>query len=269
MGRALIERLVKNGFTNLVTVSRNEGQLIKLKEQFPCLTIITGNIDDPFICEKVCADVDGIFHLAAFKHVGLAEENVRQCVQSNVFGAFNLLEQTFKRKPDFIIGISTDKVITPKGVYGATKLLQERLFKEYESINPETKYRIVRYGNVIYSTGSVLCKWKDKLQKGEEIVVTDLQATRFYWTVEEAIDLIFACLDKADNSNAYVPIMKSVTIDSLLEAMIAKYLPSGMKPKIKIIGLQPGEKLHETILEDGPDSSQVPRFTQEEIAQFI
>src|SRR3990167_3127856 len=258
LGHELIKRL--DG--RIKVVARNEGNLIELKERFPHIEIVTGNIADPYTCQKVCADIDGIFHLAAFKHVGLAEkENVRECVLSNIQGSLNLLEETRKNKPEFIIGISSDKAAQVKGVYGATKFIMERLFAEYENTNPSTKYRIVRYGNVLYSTGSVLCKWRDKLRKGEEIIVTDMDATRFFWTVEEAVDLIFECLDKAQDSTPYVKPMKSIRIGDLLDAMMDKY---GKAP-IKIIGLQLGENMHEIMHPSLPDSSQVERFTKEEI----
>lgn len=269
LGNALIARLEKMGVKKIKTISRNEGKLIALKEKFPFIDIVPGDISDSYCAEKVVNGVDAIFHLAAFKHVGLAEENVRECVLGNVMGTLNLLELTRKYPIEFVLGISTDKAAQVSGVYGATKLLHERLFIDYEKMNPKTTYRTVRYGNVLYSTGSVLCKWKDRLQNDEEVVITDPDATRFYWTVEQAIDLIFECLDNAQDSKPYVPEMKSMSVGDLLEAMIIKYLPKGNVPKIKKIGLQPGENLHEMILEEGPSSSEVERFTVEEILEFI
>ena len=265
LGHELIKRLEKDGH-NIRVVARNEGKLIELKEKFPDIEIVTGNIADPYTCQKVCSDIDGIFHLAAFKHVGLAEkENVRECVLSNIQGSLNLLEETRKNKTEFIVGISSDKAAQVKGVYGATKFIMERLFAEYEVTNPNTKYRVVRYGNVLYSTGSVLCKWRDKLKEGKEVIVTDMDATRFFWPVEEAVDLIFECLKNGKDSTPHVKPMKSIRIGDLLDAMMNKY---GKSP-IKIIGLQPGENLQEVMHPDMPDSSQVERFTQEEIMRMI
>lgn len=269
LGNELIARLEKMGIKKIKTISRNEGKLVALKEKFPFIEIIPGDISDPYCAEKVVGGVDAIFHLAAFKHVGLAEENVRECVQGNVIGTLNFLELTRKYPIEFILGISTDKAAQVRGVYGATKLLHERLFVDYEKMNSNTKYRTVRYGNVLYSTGSVLCKWKDRLLNDEEIIITDPEATRFYWTVEQAIDLIFECLKNAQDSKPYVPEMKSMSVGDLLEAMIRKYLPKGNTPKVKTIGLQPGENLHEMILEEGPSSSEVERFTVEEILELI
>ena len=269
LGQELIARLEAAGCTNIVTMSRNEGKLVALKEKFPFVKIIPGDLSDPYCAEKAVQGVDAIFHLAAFKHVGLAEQNVRECVLGNVTGTSNILELTRKYPIDFILGISTDKAAQVSGVYGATKLIHERLFSDYEKINPTTKYRTVRYGNVLYSTGSVLCKWKDRLQNDEELIITDPEATRFYWTVDQAIDLIFDCLDQAQDSKPYVPEMKSMSVGDLLEAMIRKYLPEGNVPKVKTIGLQPGENLHEVIVEDGPNSSEVERFTIEEIMELV
>lgn len=269
LGQELIARLEAAGCTNIVTMSRNEGKLVALKEKFPFVKIIPGDLSDPYCAEKAVQGVDAIFHLAAFKHVGLAEQNVRECVLGNVTGTSNILELTRKYPIDFILGISTDKAAQVSGVYGATKLLHERLFSDYEKINPTTKYRTVRYGNVLYSTGSVLCKWKDRLQNDEELIITDPDATRFYWTVDQAIDLIFDCLDQAQDSKPYVPEMKSMSVGDLLEAMIRKYLPEGNVPKVKTIGLQPGENFHEIIIEGGLNSSEVERFTIEEIMELV
>lgn len=267
LGRALIKHLSDLGELNILVVARNEGKLVALKEEFPHIEILPGSISDPFVCEKACKDVNGIFHLAAFKHITLAQENVRECVDSNVLGTINLLEQTRKVKPDFIIGISTDKAAKVTGVYGATKHLQEALFSEYERVNKFTKYRTVRYGNVLYSTGSVLCKWKDRLTKGQKVIVTDMDSTRFYWTVDEAVALIFSCLKEAKDSKPFVTSMKSIRTGDLLEAMIEKYAVG--TPQIEIIGLQGGENMHEVITEDGKDSSMAQRYTKEEILSII
>ena len=124
--------------------------------------------------------IDGVFHLAASKHVGMAEIQVRECVKTNVIGSMNLLEESLRTNPEFLISISTDKAAQVSGVYGATKMLMERLHGQFEKINKNTKYRVVRYGNVLYSTGSVTCKWKDLLENNKEVIITDGDATRFF-----------------------------------------------------------------------------------------
>mgnify|MGYP003113519818 FL=1 len=269
LGVALLDRLESLGVTNVVTVSRNEGKLIEIAQKYPWLEIIPGDISNIHCLQKGLKDIDGVFHLAAFKHVGLAETHCRECTASNVVGTMNLLDLTRDMELDFIIGISTDKAAQVSGIYGASKLLMEGLFSEYEQINPDTKYRIVRYGNVLYSTGSVLCKWKDLLSNNEEVIVTDAEATRFFWTREQAIDLIFDCLHNANDSTPYCPDMKSMKIADLLEAMSNNYLPEGGELKVKTIGIQKGENLHEKILEEGPYSNEVELYTVEEIESMV
>jgi UDP-N-acetylglucosamine 4,6-dehydratase len=271
LGVPLVKRLLADK-ANVRVISRDEGKLIELKQQCPQVEILNGDISDAFEVRQAMKDVDGVFHLAASKHVGLAEITVRETIKSNVNGSLNILDHTFAETApnlEFIIGISTDKAAQVAGVYGASKLLMERLFSQFERLNSLVDYRIVRYGNVLYSTGSVLCKWKDLIKADKELIVTEPKATRFFWSVDQALDLIYDCLNNAEDSKPYVPSMKAMSIENLLEAMYQKYLPEGCKKKIKVIGLQPGENLHEKILEDGLDSSQVEQYSVEEIIPLI
>lgn len=268
LGVSLIKKLLENKI-QIRVMARDEGKLILLKEQFPEIEIYTGDVSDSFEVAQACIGVSGVFHLAAFKHVGLAEKFARECTKTNVIGSINILEQSLKQKFDFVIAISTDKAAQVSGVYGSSKLLMERVIKQYESLNPDTQYRIVRYGNVLYSTGSVLCKWKELLKEGKQIIVTDPEATRFFWTVDEAVDLIFDCMEKANDSSPFIPFMKSMKIKDLLEAMKIKYLPKDKELKIKYIGLQKGENMHEKILENGPSSNEVDSFSINEILEKI
>ena len=268
LGVPLVENLLSKG-ARVRILARDEGKLIDVKSQFPNVEILTGDIADRFEIRQAMKDVNAVFHLAASKHVGIAEKQVRECIKSNTLGSLYILEQSLEQPIDFIIGISTDKAAQVSGVYGASKLLMERLFGQFEKLNTNTDYRIVRYGNVLYSTGSVLCKWKQLLQEDKEVIVTDGKATRFFWSVDQALDLIFDCLENAIDSKAYVPAMKSIKINDLLEAMAQKYLPTGGTLRIKTIGIQPGENLHEKVLEEGPYSNECEQYTIEEIKELI
>lgn len=268
LGKPLVARLLADG-AKVRVISRDEGKLIELKQEHPEIEILTGDISDWFEVKQAMEGVDGVFHLAASKHVGIAEYQVRECIKSNTIGSMHILEHSLDKNLDFVIGISTDKAAQVAGVYGASKLLMERLFTQFEKLNTKCDYRIVRYGNVLYSTGSVLCKWKDLLQEGKEVIVTAPDATRFFWTVDQALDLIYDCLENAEDSKPYVPSMKAMSIGNLLEAMAQKYLPEGATKTVKVIGLQPGENMHEKILEQGPASDEVEQYTIEEIKQLI
>jgi UDP-N-acetylglucosamine 4,6-dehydratase len=267
LGVPLCKKILESG-GNVRVLSRDEGKLIDLKQAYNNIEILTGDISDRFEVKQALKDVDGIFHLAASKHVGLAEIQVRECIKSNTIGSMNILEESLLTKPDFMISISTDKAAQVVGVYGATKFLMERLHGQFERVNPDTEYRIVRYGNVLYSTGSVLCKWKKLIQEGKGVIVTEPEATRFFWTVKQAIDLIFDCMGTSKDSSVYCPSMKSIKIADLLNTMISKY-SAGQNIPVEVIGLQPGENLHEKVLEEGPLSNEVENFTKEEIWKMV
>jgi UDP-N-acetylglucosamine 4,6-dehydratase/UDP-glucose 4-epimerase len=268
LGHPLVKYILEQG--GLVRViSRDEGKLISLKEIYPTVEIYTGDISDSFEVRQAMKDVVGVFHLAASKHVGLAEKFVRENIKTNTIGSLNILENSIDHPTlKFILSVSTDKAAQVAGVYGATKFLMERAIKQYEELNPNVLYRTVRYGNVLYSTGSVLCKWKDLISQGKDVIVTAPEATRFFWSVEDAIQLIIDCMSDATDSTPYCPIMKSMRIDDLLQAMIQKY-SNGQHINVNIIGLQPGENMHEKVLEQGPFSNEVDHFTIEEILPMI
>ena len=268
LGGELIERILSQG-GKVVTIARNEGKLIKLQQKYPSIKFYTGDISDRFNVQQAMRGVDGVFHLAAFKHVGLAQTQSRECTQVNTIGSLNILEEAANNSVEFVIGISTDKAAQVAGVYGATKYVMEKLFEQFEKNYPDIKFRIVRYGNVLYSTGSVLCIWKKLLQEGKEVVVTEPEATRYFWTIEQAVDLIERCLREATNASPFVPTMKSMSVGDLLTAMAEKYLPPDCVLKMKKIGLQAGENLHEKISEKGKYSNEVERFTIEEITRMI
>lgn len=259
------KELLKNLKGKIRVLSRNEGKLIELKNEFPNIEIITGCISDEMICKHALRGVDKVYHLAAFKHVGQAEKQPYQCTTVNLVGTINLLK--YFRGTSFI-AISTDKAAQVNGVYGATKYLMEEVIREFEYMNPHINYRIVRYGNVLYSTGSVLCKWKEAIINGKDIIITEPNATRYFWTVKEAIDLIFECEKHAKDCTPYCPEMKSMKVEDLLDAMIEKYAGENTV-FIKTIGLQQGENMHEKITKNGLSSEDAPKFTIEEIKKLI
>jgi UDP-N-acetylglucosamine 4,6-dehydratase len=267
LGVPLVKYIIDNG-GDVRVISRDEGKLITLRELFPSIEIYPGDIADAYEVKQAMQGINGVFHLAASKHVGLAETFVRENVKTNTLGSLYILEESLHMDLDFVLGISTDKAAQVSGVYGATKLLMERLFTQYEKLNTTCKYRIVRYGNVLYSTGSVLCKWKELIRHGKEVIVTEPKATRFFWNVDQAIELIVDCMENATNATPYCPAMKSMSVNDLLQAMIEKY-GAGQQIPVRVIGLQPGENMHEKVLEQGPYSNEVDQFTIDEIKHLI
>jgi len=189
-----------------------------------------------------------VFHAAAMKHVVVCEKNPFETVKTNVIGTQNVIESCLDEKIDKMILISTDKAVNPTNVMGATKLLAERLVSSMCNISgsDDTKFGIVRFGNVLYSRGSVLEIWKRQLNQGEKIAVTDPNMTRFIMDNDQSVNLIFTASYFAENGETFILKMPSVKIGILAEAFleIMDY-PSN---HFRIIGVRPGEKLHEELL---------------------
>lgn len=262
LGEEITKKLLSEGH-EVVGIARNETKVMSFKEKYPSVTVFVGDITNGWSVAKAMQGVDIVIHAGAFKHVGFAEENVFECLKTNIVGSMNVLEASFIYKPKIVVGISTDKASQPTGVYGKSKQLMERLFNEAEKINPDTQYRVVRYGNVIGSSGSILPRWKEAIKEGREITITDPNATRFFFTVQEAVDLIFEAIEKATDSTPYIPKMKAMSVGDFLEAVMEKY----GRVESKIIGLQPGENMNETM--GAEYSNEVERFTIEEIKEKI
>ena len=265
LGTELIKQLLEFGHKKILSVSRNEGALVTLKERFPSISVMVGDIEDPWIVKRAMVGKTDVFLLSAMKHVGLAEKDVKSCVSTNIIGTMNVINESLITKPEFFVFISSDKAAQPSGIYGCSKRIGEGLMVEAERANPHTKYRTVRYGNVWGSTGSIGTKWEPLMRTGKEVILTDPEASRFFWTVEEAVDLIFQCTLYARSATPYVPKMKAVKMGVVLEACMEVY---GKSP-VKIIGLQPGENKVETT--DGiVFSDQVDQFTKQEfIEKFL
>lgn len=260
---ALIPKLIKEECSLIRIAARNEGRLVRIKEKYPQVEIVIADICDAYNCERICKDMDGIIHTAAQKSVTLAEENVKECIETNINGTINMLEATRIFKPKFIIGISTDKAESKRGVYGCTKYLMEQLFSEYKEVNEDTVYQIIRLGNIWGSTGSIGVKWPEKIKKGELIEVSDPEATRFWLSVEEALEIIDEALTKAieDDQFLYIPKLKAANLRTVLIA-----LSDEKGYRSHITGLREGENKHETL--DGKIySNEVKQYTIKEFKE--
>lgn len=261
LGRALIRRLDEIGIRKIVVLARNEGKLMELRSEFPHVEIIPGDVADPVVCRRAVHGVDGIFHLAAFKHVTLAEKDPYQCVQTNIIGTNNLLVETLHMKPKFMLFVSTDKAAQVRGVYSASKLVGEQVMNQFAKMNPGTVYMAVRYGNVWRSTGSFIELWEKAAREGRRPIITDPGATRFFFKVDAAVDLVMSAI-AIGSSGLTVPKMKAVKMGVVMQAFKDAYGPV----KFDQIGLQAGENLHETI--DGSEySDTAPQYTVEEFTQ--
>jgi len=267
IGTALCDKILKLD-ANVIVLSRDEFKLKKLQNKYKGITTMVGDICDINCVKESMKNVSGVFHLAALAQ-GLQSGKATESVETNLLGTINILKESLNTKLDFIIGTSSDKAVQVSSVYGATKFLMEKLFLEFESMNSKVKYRIVRLGNVIYSIDSVLHKWKNLIQDCKEVIVTAPDATRFYITCDQSIDMILNCLYKSKDSSPYYEDMKSTSIGNLLKVMCDKYTPIGCTISIKNIGLQPGENMHEKICTNRISSDKSIQYKLNELRDII
>src|SRR3990167_807097 len=268
LGRALIRRLTDLGVRRIVALARNAAGLQALRVIAPGIELVVGDIADPVICARAfVGGLSGVFHLAAFKHVGLAEAHALSCVTTNVIGTLNLLCESRRldgENAQFFAFISTDKAAQSRGVYGATKALCERLVAEFAKMDYRirpgqltTRYFSLRYGNVWGSTGSVATLWEPILRAGGEITVTDPDATRYFFTVDDAVDLILTHVGLGTDG-LVIPKMQAIRMGDVAEACQRTW----GRGTVRVTELGAGESKHETL--DGVTfSDAAPPFTVE------
>ena len=204
------------------------------------LRYFIGNVRDKDRLMLAMKGVDVVIHAAALKQVPTLEYNPMEAVKTNILGTQNVIEACIERGVNKAIFISTDKAVNPINLYGATKMAAEKLWNAANSYSV-TKFSSVRYGNVIGSRGSVIPLFKSI--EGDTVPVTDPEMTRFWITLEQAVDLVLYVYCQSE-TGTYVPQMKSMDMYSLAKCF---------KEFIEDIGVRPGEKTHESIIADGED----------------
>ncbi len=249
LGRHLVRRLFKEyQDIKIRTISRSENDVLKMLIENPGsdLIPIIGDIRDIDTLKYALREVDVVIHLAAMKHIEFCELCPDEAITINVNGTRNLLElfhgTTF-------IGMSTDKAVEARNCYGATKLIMEKLILEQAKKTNEKRYMIVRSGNIFWSTGSVIDRWKQQIKQGEEITVTKAGMTRFFINVESLVSFIIRIMDEGENGNIYIPYQKVIMLADLAKAVIELY--GDEKTKIKTVSLRVGERMHEVLFAKG------------------
>lgn len=249
VGRHLIIKLL-NRYPDIeiYSMSRSEGIISRLLAE--CnderLKIIMGDIRDRELVEYASRDKDTVIHLAAMKRVDLSEINCAEATTINVIGTMNILSAFHG---DTFILMSTDKAVEPANCYGATKLIAERLVLEKAHKTNGARFMIIRSGNVIGSTGSVMEIWKNQIEANNEITLTHPDMLRFYTSVDVVTNLYINVLEHGENGKIYfVPSGEPIRLKELAEQAIKMY--GNEKTRIKVIGLRPGERMYEKMRRD-------------------
>ena len=248
-GKKMVETLIKNyKLKKLIIYSRDELKQSEMQHLYPgskykFLRYFIGDVRDYERLKSAFENVDIVIHAAALKQVNTAEYNPLECIKTNINGAENVIKAAIECNVKKVIALSTDKAVNPVNLYGGTKLVSEKLFISANNSygNHPTRFAVTRYGNVIGSRGSIVPIFKDLVkQKANFFPITDTRMTRFWMTLEESVQLVLSSIVYMTGGETFVPKIPSIKITDLAKAI-------DPNKKIKVIGLRPGEKLHESL----------------------
>ena len=212
------------------------------KEKYACMRYFIGDVRDLSRLTMAMEGVDYVVHAAALKQVNVAEYNPMECIKTNIGGAENVAKAALSANVSKVIALSTDKASDPINLYGATKLTADKIFVSANNIagymHP-TRFSVVRYGNVAGSRGSVIPIFKQVIAQGsKELPITDIRMTRFWITLDQAINFVIKSFERMQGGEIFVPKIPSIKVTDLAKAIAPK-------SNHKIVGIRPGEKLHE------------------------
>lgn len=229
----------------VIIYSRDELKQYEMGQQFnaECMRYFIGDVRDLNRLKQAMRGVDYVIHGAALKHVPVAEYNPMECIKTNIHGAENVIQAAIDNEVEKVIALSTDKAANPINLYGATKLASDKLFVAANNVagGHKTRFAVVRYGNVVGSRGSVVPFFKRLIAEGaNELPITDVRMTRFWITLQQGVDFVFKNFERMWGGEIFIPKIPSMRMTDLAKSM-APNLPT------KIIGIRPGEKLHEVM----------------------
>lgn len=245
-GQAFIRRLFEHHRpARVVVFSRDELKQYEMQQKFnaPQMRYFIGDVRDRERLNRALSGIQIVVHAAALKHVPAAEYNPIECIRTNVMGAENIINACIDQKVRKIIALSTDKAVNPVNLYGATKLCSDKLFvaANHLSGSSQTRFAVVRYGNVIGSRGSVVPYFKKLRDSGKKLPITDAAMTRFWIQLADGAAFVDRCVELMRGGEIFVPKIPSMKITDLARAVSAT-------SEQEIVGIRPGEKLHELLL---------------------
>ena len=266
LGKVLVRRLLSGKVgkpSKIIIFSRDEAKQHELRVEYQHKTSATdeviynnfskllefriGDVRDIHSVASALREVDIVFNAAALKQVPTCEYFPFEAVQTNIYGAENIVRaiRDYNLKVETVVGVSTDKAVKPVNVMGMTKSIQERIFSRANLDIPNTRFVLVRYGNVLASRGSVIPLFHEQIKNGGPVTITSPDMTRFLLSLEEAVDIILSAMHSAKPGETFIPIVPTARIIDVAKVLI------GDRPiKIDITGIRPGEKLHEVLVSE-------------------
>ena len=257
LGIALVKEILKYNPKSIRVFSRDEVKHHKFQELFKNdkrLRNFIGDVRDYERLLKATRQADIVIHAAALKRLDMIEYNVEEAIKTDILGTLNVVRACLVNHVEKVVFTSSDKACAPVNTYGACKFVGERIFTEsnYSKGNSKTIFTVVRYGNVLESTGSVIPFFESKIKNGEIIPLTDPNMTRFIISPRGAVQLVFKSLKYGVGGEIFIPKLHAFKITDLIEILKEKH---NCNNKVKIIGLRPGEKIHELMI----NNAEVPR----------
>lgn len=249
-GKQYVRTILKRYKPNKIIIySRDELKQYEMAQVYnnPCMRYFIGDVRDLSRLEKAMNGVTHVVHAAALKHVPIAEYNPMECIKTNINGAQNVIDAALKCGVKKVIALSTDKASSPINLYGATKLASDKLFVAANNISggQDIQFAVVRYGNVLCSRGSVIPYFKKLVAEGAtQLPVTDPAMTRFWITLQEGVDFVLKNFERMQGGEIFIPKIPSMNMTDMASAIF---------PDIKqvVVGLRPGEKMHEAMCAEG------------------
>ncbi len=248
-GKAFVKTVLERfpGVRRLVVFSRDELKQYEMAQQFPerqypCMRYFIGDVRDAQRMQRALEGVDIVVHAAALKQVPAAEYNPFECIKTNVLGAQNVIDACLDQGVKRVVALSTDKAAAPINLYGATKLCSDKLFVAANNIKGkrDARFSVVRYGNVMGSRGSVIPFFLSQRATGT-LPITDPQMTRFNISLQEGVEMVLWALANAQGGEILVPKIPSYRITDVASAI-------GPNCRQTIVGVRPGEKIHEEMI---------------------
>jgi UDP-N-acetylglucosamine 4,6-dehydratase len=248
-GKKFVEAMLTQGVKRLIVFSRDELKQHEMRHQFPDtgdspMRYFIGDVRDADRLRRAFHGVDVVVHAAALKQVPACEYNPLEAVKTNIDGARNIIEAAIDTGVSRVMALSTDKAVSPVNLYGATKLVAEKLFVQANSYSGAggPKFSCVRYGNVVGSRGSVVPLFREQRGSGQ-ITITDDRMTRFWITLDQGVKFVMDCTERMQGGEVFVPRIPSMRITDLARVLAPE-------AKIKVTGIRPGEKLHEMLVSE-------------------
>lgn len=265
LGQAITPILLSKGIEKIRIYSRDEHKQYVMKKKFDSdkLEFMIGDVRDKERLIRAMNGIDNVIHAAAIKHVPSCEDNPTEAIKTNIFGSQNVIEAASKNLVRKVIGVSTDKAVSPINFYGHTKAIMEKLF--INANNYYARFSCVRYGNVVGSRGSVIPFFKKVAKEGKKFPLTDKRMTRFWITLGQAAEFVVNSLEKMQGREIFIPKLPVMKITELAKAIKED-------AEFEEIGIRPSEKIHETLIgyeESAKRITYVDHYVLEDSKPFI